>query len=67
LLTAAPLLQVELLLPRSFVQWQRTRSVGPNVPEEVRSFQQRRWDEVYQLPTQLPRVRIVEVDPEDDK
>jgi hypothetical protein len=67
LLTAALLLQVELLLPRTFDEWQRTRSDGPNVSEEVRSFQQRALDELHQQPTQLPRVRIVEDDLTDVK
>jgi hypothetical protein len=59
LLTAVPLLQVELLMPRTFEEWP-DRLVDPLFVELV-DYQRRVWDELHQLPVQLPRVRIVDV------
>jgi hypothetical protein len=67
LLTSAPLLQVELLLPLTFDKWQQgTGSVG-NM--ELCTVQQRLSDELHQLPAQLPRgrTRVVELQPEDEE
>jgi hypothetical protein len=59
LMTDAPLLQVELVMPRTFDEWQRV-CILVAVPDGLTNDQRRRWDELHQLPMELPRVRIVE-------
>jgi hypothetical protein len=65
LLTLAPLMQVELRLPLTFDEWHR-QSIN-SVDQDLRDYQQREWDELQRLPARLPRVRIVEVEPENDE
>jgi hypothetical protein len=63
LLAAAPLLHVELLFPRTFDEWRALfHSSHPAFAESTNH--RRVWDELHQLPTQLPRVRIVDIDPD---
>jgi len=60
-LTAAPLVQLELLLPRVFEEWCQGA-------EWMRIIQRGVWDELHQLPSQLPRrVRIVALEPKDEE
>jgi hypothetical protein len=63
LLTAAPLLKVELIMQRTFDQWP-DRLVNPVFVALV-DYRRRVWNELHELPTQLHRVRIVEPDPDD--
>jgi hypothetical protein len=68
LLTAAPLLQVELLMPRSLEQWYVPSSepeASAQTAAELVDLRRRCWDELQQLPTQLPRVRIVDIEPDE--
>jgi hypothetical protein len=65
LLVASPSLQVELLLPLRFAEWRYRLPDARDVP--LCALQQCLWDELHELPIQLPRVRIVEIDPEDEE
>jgi hypothetical protein len=65
LLSATPLLQVELLMPRTFDEWLHERTAD-EVTNALTNYQRRVWDELHQLPVQLPRVRIVAVESDDD-
>jgi hypothetical protein len=69
LLVAAPLLQVELLMPRAIDCWfVRPPRFVSYMTAELTSVRQRAWDCLRDLPSQLlPRVRIVELDSEDDE
>jgi len=60
----APLLQVELLLPHTFDGWcSASHDIGY---AELTNYRRRVWIELHQLPSQLPRTRVVEVKPEDE-
>jgi hypothetical protein len=62
----SPLLRVELLLPRDVQHWTfDSRDVISDAAQEAE--RRRAWDELHQLPTQLPRTRIVEVNLNDDE
>jgi hypothetical protein len=66
LITAAPLLQVELLMSATFDQWDASSSVA--VSPELQTYQQRVWDDLHQLPLRLPlHVRMVTPDPAEDE
>jgi hypothetical protein len=65
---AAPQLQMELILPSTFDQWQieATRHSGlRSRTDALRNYQQQVWDRLHQMPSQLPRMRIVEPGPDD--
>jgi hypothetical protein len=63
LVTAAPLLQVELLMPRRFDEW-RDKSTDTEA-EALMTYRRRCWDELQQLPNQLFRARIIERESDD--
>jgi hypothetical protein len=65
LLHPSPLLRVQLLLPHYLQQWTSDPRTMISAAQEA----QRRcvWDELHQLPSQLPRTRIVEVNLNDDE
>jgi hypothetical protein len=64
LLLTARLLQVELLLPRTFDEWcSASHYIGY---AELANCRRHVWVELHQFPSQLSRTRIVEVDPDDD-
>ena len=66
LLTAAPLVRVELVMAPTFNEWDASSSVAAS--PELQTFQQRVWDELQQLPLHLPiHVRMVAPDPTDDE
>jgi hypothetical protein len=64
LLTAAPLLQVELLLPRTFAEWQ-VLAIGPQ-SELLTIFQRRVWNKLHRLQSELTRLRIIEFEADDE-
>jgi hypothetical protein len=61
--TEAAQVQMELVLPPTFADWRRQSSLG----QYLRDYQRREWDELHRLPARLPRVRIVEVEPEENE
>jgi hypothetical protein len=61
LLCTAPRLQVELVMQRTFDAWLHAWSTVA-VADELTNYQRRVWDELHQMPADLPRVRIVEID-----
>jgi hypothetical protein len=67
LLDAAPLLHLELLLPCTWERW-RCRLVPQRhvCSAALMDYRLRVWDELHQMPTQLPRTRIVATELEDD-
>jgi hypothetical protein len=64
LLTAAPLLQVVLLMPTTFEDWW-SRSDRP-MEEALSNHQRRCWEELHQLPSQLPRTCILVINSYED-
>jgi hypothetical protein len=67
LLTAAPLLQVELHVPSTFDEWHNYAADPMESVDGALMFHGRRcWEELHQLPNELSRVRIVTVDPDED-
>jgi hypothetical protein len=68
LMTAAPQLRVELVMPRTFDEWQaqRLRPHASAVDEGMLPYQRRRWDELQQLVTELPRVSVAIPNPKDE-
>jgi hypothetical protein len=64
LLTDAPLLQVELVMQCTFDEWQRASSTFAVSESALANYQRRKWDELHQMPADLPRVRIVELQQE---
>jgi hypothetical protein len=69
LMLTTPLLRVELIMPRTLDQW-RVQTLPHTVSStdvDMLSYQRQRWDELQQLLTELPRGRIVVVEPEDDE
>jgi hypothetical protein len=60
LLTAAPLLQVELLMPLTFDEWNSSTLFG--LSEDLMTSRRRCWDELELLPDQLSCVCIADVD-----
>jgi hypothetical protein len=65
LLTAAPMLHVELLLPHTFAEWHAS-TVGRPVSDALTNVQRRVWKQLHQLPSQLPCVCIVELEADDE-
>jgi hypothetical protein len=65
LMNADSVMHVQLVLPSTFAEWRR-QSIH-SVDHYLRDYQQREWDKLQRLPARLPRVRIVEVEPEDDE
>jgi len=65
LLTDAPLLQVELVMQRTFDEWHRASSTSTVLGSALANYQRRKWDELHLMQAQLPRVRIVEPDEEE--
>jgi hypothetical protein len=61
LFTAAPLLRVELLLPRTFDEWRALFHSSHSVSAELTGL----WNELQQLPAEMPRVSIVDLDSDD--
>jgi hypothetical protein len=64
LLTTAPLFQVELVMQRTFDAWLHAWSTV-TVSDELMNYQRRVWDDLRQLPTQLPRALLVDVEADD--
>jgi hypothetical protein len=57
-------LQVEWLLPGTFDEWHAVATCPQS--DALTNFQRRVWGKLHQLPSQLPRVRIVELEADDE-
>jgi hypothetical protein len=67
LMTAAPLLHVELIMPCTIEEWKQIQPMDAISAESWRVGRQRVWDELHQLPSQLPHVRIVAIEQDEDE
>jgi hypothetical protein len=67
LMRTAPLLRVELIMPRTFDEWYvQRRYLDPPPTEGMRIYQRQAWNELQPLGTELPRVSIVIPNPKDE-